>query len=136
MCGCLEILANWKKQQKPSESLDATSNLMVLCRHFQYDKHQLVALPLNFYLLWRVVTFIAFEAVSWALLYISLRIWGEVVKHLQIYFVLFSTIQIKLQCFQLLTYVLLITCKEYYVGQKVRIKIVKIIIFSKQTIYH
>lgn len=69
--------------------------------------------PLYFYLLWRVVTCIAFEAVSWALLYISLRM-REVVKHLKIYFVLFSTNQIKLQCFQLLTSVLFIICKEYY----------------------
>lgn len=57
-----------KETANPSESLDAYSNLRVVYKHFQYDKHQLIALTK--FLSYKFVeksfeTWTAFKAVSW-----------------------------------------------------------------------
>lgn len=73
-------LSNGRGNRNPL-CLDAVSNFRFICWHFQSDKHQLICPLLNFYytnlLQKSCKIFTAFEAVSWTLLYMSLRIWEE-----------------------------------------------------------
>lgn len=125
------------------ESLDTVSNLRVIDRDFHYNKHQLITLLPSKVLFYKFVaksfvTFTAFEAASWTLIYMALKIWGDFDWNISKFTSCYSPLTKSCDsAFNFWPVSFLLPIKDiYYIAEGVRVKIIQIIIFSKQTIYY